>query len=152
MSRSIVTKGTDETEMLGARLAASLKRGYIVALTGPLGSGKTVFAKGLARGLGVRGADRVNSPSFVILKEYNGRLPLYHFDVYRFDRASELSSVGFREYFYGDGICVIEWADKIREFLPDEYLKVNITILGPDSRRFLFSSRGPEYEKVVKKL
>ena len=122
----VISKSVDETIALGVKLAKRLKKGDCVALIGDLGAGKTVFAKGIAKGLGVRNARYVNSPTFVIIKEYEGRFPLYHFDLYRLSRHSGFDDMNYEEYFYGDGVTVIEWADKIRELLPDRYWEVSL--------------------------
>lgn len=129
-----ISKSVEETIELGAKLAKGLKRGDCVALIGELGAGKTVFAKGVAKGLGVRGARYVNSPTFVIIKEYEGRLPLYHFDLYRLDGHSGFDEMNYEEYFYGDGVTVIEWADKIRELLPDRYWEVSLKAVDEKQR------------------
>ena len=121
-----ISKSVEETMGLGEIFAGGLKRGDCVALVGDLGAGKTVFTKGIAKGLGVKNARYVNSPTFVIIKEYDGKFPLYHFDLYRLDGHSGLDDMNWEEYFYGDGVTVIEWADKIRELLPDSYWEVNL--------------------------
>jgi len=116
-------------------LARSLNKGDIVALIGDLGAGKTVFTKGIAAGLGVKNAKYVNSPTFVIIKEYKGKAPLYHFDLYRLNAASFLDATSFDEYFYGGGVCVIEWADKIRPLLPQRHIEVRLTVTGEGKRK-----------------
>lgn len=131
----IISKTREETVRIGARLAKRLKAGDVVALVGELGSGKTVFTKGIAQGLGVRKAQYVNSPSFVIIKEYKGHMPLYHFDLYRLDKPHSLDTINFDEYFYGDGVTVIEWADKIRGLLPPGYTEVRLSAAGGNKRK-----------------
>lgn len=108
MDKSYVSNSAEETFDLGRELAISLKIGDIVALYGGLGAGKTVFAKGIASGLGI--ADEITSPTYTLLKEYRGRLTLYHFDLYRIEEKEELFHIGFFDYLGGDGVCVIEWA------------------------------------------
>lgn len=120
---------------LGAKLAKRLKKGAFVALTGELGTGKTIFTKGIAKGLGVRGYKYVNSPSFVIIKEYKGKIPLYHFDIYRFESSNDLNSVGYEDYFYGKGVTVVEWADKIRDILPKKRIEVQFKHGGEKKRK-----------------
>lgn len=132
--RTYITKSREETVKLGAKIAKDFKKGDVIALIGELGSGKTTLVKGIAKGLGVKNSRHVNSPSFVIIKEYQGKISLYHFDVFRLDSASDLDSVGYEEYFYGDGICVVEWADKIRKLLPKKHLEIKIKILGDSIR------------------
>lgn len=130
-----ISKSAEETIAIGAKFASMLKRGDCVALIGDLGAGKTIFTKGVARGLGVKNARYVNSPTFVIIKEYKGRLPLYHFDLYRLDSHSCFDDMNYEEYFYGDGVTVIEWADKIRDILPKKYIEVKLTVVGENKRR-----------------
>jgi tRNA threonylcarbamoyladenosine biosynthesis protein TsaE len=137
----MVSRSVEETVRAGARLARRLKKGDVVALIGELGSGKTVFAKGIAKGLGVKEARYVNSPTFVIIKEYAGRMPLYHFDMYRLDRAHSLDSLGLEEYFYGDGVTVIEWADKIRTLLPRNRIEVRFSVAGERERRIVIRNK-----------
>ena len=120
--RKLILKNEDETRAFGLELGASLRKGDIVALIGDLGTGKTALTKYIAEGLGIR--ETITSPTFTIVQEYRqGRLPLYHFDVYRIGDPEEMYELGYEEYFYGDGVCVIEWADLIEELLP-EYTKV----------------------------
>ena len=120
--RKLILKNEEETRAFGLELGASLRKGDIVALIGDLGTGKTALTKYIAEGLGIR--ETITSPTFTIVQEYRqGRLPLYHFDVYRIGEPEEMYELGYEEYFYGDGVCVIEWADLIEELLP-EYTKV----------------------------
>ena len=129
-----ISKSVEETMEIGAKFAKGLKRGDCVALIGDIGAGKTVFTKGIAKALGVKNARYVNSPTFVIIKEYEGRLPLYHFDLYRLDGHSDFDDMNYEEYFYGDGVTVIEWADKIRGLLPDRCWEVNLRVVGDNER------------------
>lgn len=120
--RKLILKNEEETRAFGLELGASLRKGDIVALIGDLGTGKTALTKYIAEGLGIR--ETITSPTFTIVQEYRqGRPPLYHFDVYRIGDPEEMYELGYEEYFYGDGVCVIEWADLIEELLP-EYTKV----------------------------
>ena len=130
-----ISKSIEDTIGIGQRLAKGLRAGDVVALMGDLGAGKTVLTKGIAKGLGVKNVRYVNSPTFVIIKEYKGRLPLYHFDIYRLNRSSMLDSESYREYFYGDGVTVIEWADKIRSILPKKHIEVKLSVIGEDKRK-----------------
>ena len=114
-----------ETFELGKRLGAEAKPGQVYCLDGDLGVGKTVFTQGFARGLGITGP--VNSPTFTIVQQYEeGRLPLYHFDVYRIGDVEEMDEIGYEDYFYGDGVCLIEWANLIEEILPEKYTEIRI--------------------------
>lgn len=119
------TNSAKETFDLAAGIAGTAKAGDIFLLNGDLGTGKTVFAQGFAKGLGIE--DYVNSPTFTIMKEYDdGRLPLYHFDVYRIGSPEEMYDLDYEEYLYGEGVCLIEWAELIEELLPDEVVKITI--------------------------
>lgn len=119
------TNKYEETFELGRRLAADAKPGTVICLNGELGTGKTVFTQGFAEGLGVDGP--VNSPTFTIVQEYHtGRLPFYHFDVYRIGDISELEDIGCEEYLYGDGVCLIEWASMVSDIIPEDAVQVTI--------------------------
>lgn len=114
-----------DTFELGRKIGEKAGPGQIYTLDGDLGVGKTVFTKGLAWGLGIR--EPVNSPTFTIVQEYrDGRLPLYHFDVYRIEDPEEMEEIGYDDYFFGNGVCMIEWADRIRELLPEQVISVEI--------------------------
>ena len=114
-----------ETKQLGERIGQAARPGTVIALIGDLGTGKTTLTKSIARGLGV--TETVTSPTFNIIREYkSGRIPLYHFDVYRIADPDEMFELGYEEYFYGDGICVVEWADIIEELLPNDAVIIHI--------------------------
>lgn len=116
--KTVQIKNEKQTEEFGIRVAESLKAGDVLALIGDLGTGKTALTSYIAKGLGI--TRRVNSPTFTIVKEYtDGRLPMYHFDVYRVSDPDELFNIGIDEYFFGEGVCIIEWADLIEEILPE---------------------------------
>lgn len=124
-----------ETRALGRSLAERLGAGDVVALYGDLGAGKTVLTKGIGAGLGID-PESVNSPSFTILNEYvPGTLPLYHFDAYRIERVEEFFDLGYEEYFYGDGVCVVEWAEKVERLLPPDALRIRMEHEEGDRRR-----------------
>ncbi|MFA6142872.1 MAG: tRNA (adenosine(37)-N6)-threonylcarbamoyltransferase complex ATPase subunit type 1 TsaE [Candidatus Omnitrophota bacterium] len=137
----IISNSVEETKRIGEKLAKKLKKGDCVALVGDLGAGKTIFTKGIAEGLGVKNARYVNSPTFVIIKEYKGRLPLYHFDLYRLSSSSLIDAENFEEYFYGEGVTVIEWADKVRRLLPKRYFEINLKVTGEERREIKISKR-----------
>ena len=125
--RNMVYESLSEKDTfdLGKKLGADAKPGQIVCIDGDLGVGKTVFTKGFAEGLGV--GDDVVSPTFTIIQEYtDGRLPMYHFDVYRIGHPDEMYDIGYEEYFYGDGVCLVEWSSRIEELLPEESIHINI--------------------------
>ena len=114
-----------DTYELGEKIGQMAKPGMVISLTGDLGVGKTVFTQGLAKGLGIE--EPVNSPTFTIVQVHEkGRLPLYHFDVYRIGDIEEMDEIGYEDYFYGEGVCLIEWADLIREILPEQMCRVTI--------------------------
>ena len=119
------TYSAEETFRLGEMTGGKLKPGTVVCLDGDLGVGKTVFVKGVAKGLGIK--EPVVSPTFTILQEYReGRIPLYHFDVYRIEDPEEMYEIGFDDFLYGDGVCLIEWAKRVTELLPDGVLRITI--------------------------
>jgi len=128
----------DENELreYGHTLAYRLEAGDVIALTGELGAGKTTLTKAIAEGLGV--TDTVTSPTFTLINEYySGRLPLFHFDVYRLTDASELETLGYEEYFFGKGVTVIEWADLVSDYIPDTAIKIKIERGNSDDDRVL---------------
>lgn len=121
----IHVKNEEESRLIGMELADKLTSGSVVALSGDLGTGKTTFTKAIAKGLGIK--EMITSPTFTIIQEYEGgRLPLYHFDVYRLDSSDELYELGYEEYFYGEGVCVVEWSDRIEDFLPENAIRIKI--------------------------
>ena len=126
MSRQVYESwSAKDTLQLGSRLGKLCKAGDVILLNGDLGVGKTVFSKGLGRGLGI--IEPISSPTFTILQVYEeGRIPLYHFDVYRISDLEEMEEIGYEDYFYGGGVCLIEWAEQIREILPDRTVEITI--------------------------
>jgi tRNA threonylcarbamoyladenosine biosynthesis protein TsaE len=128
----LTTTSAEETEAAGERLAATLRRGDVVALVGELGAGKTCFIRGLVRGLGA--ATRATSPTFVLINEYRGRVPIYHVDAYRTQNLVELLDIGVAELLGGDGVAVVEWADKLLPLLPSGTIEVKITGVGDEPR------------------
>lgn len=119
------TFSPEETYEIGKRFGQQAKPGQVLALTGDLGVGKTLFTQGLAKGLGIDGP--VSSPTFTIVQEYeSGRIPFYHFDVYRIADPEEMDEIGFDDYVYGEGICLIEWAELIEEILPENCIRITI--------------------------
>lgn len=125
MSEEIIeSAGEADTLTLGERLGRSASPGDIYLLDGDLGVGKTVFAKGFARGLDIK--DTIVSPTFTIVHEYDGRLRLFHFDVYRIGDPDEMYDIGFDEYLYGDGVCLIEWPERVAELIPDTAVRISI--------------------------
>ena len=149
MKNTIYSDAEAKTLVFGKKLGKLLTKGDSIALNGNLGAGKTVFTKGIASGLGVKKVEYVNSPSFVLLKEHKGSKNLYHFDLYRLNDLDEIEYIGIEEYLDGDGVVVIEWAEKMKELLPREYLKINITILKNNKRKFDFLPKGKRYVDIV---
>lgn len=123
--KRLITRNENETRELGLKLAEKLKAGDVVAMTGELGTGKTALTGYIAEGLGIK--KTISSPTFTIVKEYHeGRLPMYHFDVYRVSDPEELFEIGYEEYFYGNGVSVVEWANLVEELLPENAVRINI--------------------------
>jgi tRNA threonylcarbamoyladenosine biosynthesis protein TsaE len=140
------------TEALGRRLGQLLFPGAVIALVGPLGAGKTHLVRAIAEGLDVDDPRLVNSPTFVLIQEYEARLPIYHFDAYRLNSPRDFFDLGAQEYFPGDGVCVVEWADKVRDCLPAEHLWIEIVVTGSNSRRFLATGHGAKYQELVQTI
>ena len=137
----ITTHSAEETRALGAKLAAQLRRGDVVLLRGDLGAGKSEFARGVARGLGIQGP--VPSPSFTILNMYDeGRIPLYHFDWYRIHDPDEIGEMGFEEQIGGDGIALIEWSEQAPDYVPDRALKISIHTVDESTREITVEPLG----------
>jgi len=134
-----ISHSEEETQRIGKEISKRLKNGDVVGLYGELGSGKTVFAKGIAEGL--KAKVQVKSPSFTIVNEYRGEYTIYHIDLYRIDREDDFLKLGFDDYFYTNGICVIEWADKISDYLPPKGFDVYINILDKTTREIKVLSR-----------
>ena len=125
MSKVFETHSAQETFALGREIGENAKAGQVYSLIGDLGVGKTVFTQGLAEGLGI--TEPVNSPTFTIMQVYEeGRLPFYHFDVYRIGDVSEMDEIGYEEFFYGEGVCLIEWANLIEKILPEDCIRITI--------------------------
>ena len=122
------TENPEETQTLGEKLGKTLKQGDIIALVGDLGTGKTCLTQGIARGVGIAPDEVVNSPSYILINEYNGAIPIYHIDLYRLEDGNEIAELGLSEYMEGDGICIIEWAERMAESLPDTCIKIYITL------------------------
>lgn len=145
------TNSPSETKALAQRLAKLCKGGEIICLSGDLGAGKTTFVKGLARGLSID-EKKVNSPTFVIMNVYDGRLPLYHFDFYRLESHEDIGRIGYDEFLYGKGVAVIEWAERFGRLMPPEHLKIELTDLGDNSRSVRMTPSGKFYEQLSESL
>lgn len=144
MEYKVTTKNEDETIELAQNLESEKFPNMVICLRGDLGSGKTIFTKGIADALGVK--DTITSPTFNIIKEYDGELPLYHMDVYRLD--GKVDGLGLEEYYKKGGVVVIEWADMIEDYLPDERLDINIKVVDEDVRVFKIVPHGSKYEEI----
>jgi tRNA threonylcarbamoyladenosine biosynthesis protein TsaE len=119
------TNSSEETEAIGKKLGEAAKAGQIYTLDGELGVGKTILTKGFAKGLGI--SEAISSPTFTIIQEYEeGRMPFYHFDVYRIGDVEEMEEIGYEEYFFGEGVCMIEWGSLIEEILPENTIRIRI--------------------------
>jgi tRNA threonylcarbamoyladenosine biosynthesis protein TsaE len=140
--RRISTRSPAETRRLAATLGRLARPGDVIALVGELGAGKTTFVTGLAEGLEVPRETRVQSPTFTLVNEYQGRLPLYHIDLYRIADAEELDELGLHEYLGGVGLCAVEWFDRFAEVAPPSYLEVRLELKGERGRRLTATPRG----------
>lgn len=147
----VKSNSSQQTRRLGYLLGKKLWPGAIVALTGELGSGKTTFSQGLLKGLGVRDKYLI-SPSFILIKEYMGRIPAYHLDLFRVKSIKELNNLGLEEYFFGLGVMIIEWAEKIKPLLPKEFLEIKFKFTStpgdPGEREIIFSPCGFKYSQL----
>lgn len=153
MTKTFKTHSAGETRALAARLGVRLGAGDVVCLIGDLGAGKTTWTQGLALGLDLPAGEPVNSPTFTLMTEHmGGRVPLYHFDVYRLADSSGLYDLGFDEYLDGDGVVVIEWADRIADALPPDRLDLHLTTEGPDARRIVMTAHGARLENLLATL
>ncbi len=150
-SHSFISHSEEETCVLGQAIGQSLTAGIVVGLCGQLGAGKTRLVKAIAESMGVR-KKTVNSPTFVLIQEYDGTIPLYHFDTYRLNDTDEFLELGADELMYGDGVCLIEWADRVEEVLPADHLRINIEITGENSREFHLNSNGKKSQTVLNKI
>ncbi len=149
-AESLVSTSAGESRELGRALGRVLEAGDLVALYGDLGSGKTVLAQGISVGLGFDGY--VSSPSFIVVNEYAGRVPILHIDLYRIHDTAEIEDLGYRELFFGEGVAIIEWAERAKEFLPDERLDIHISIDAPDRRTMVLYARGDRHARVKSTL
>ena len=147
----IYLNNLQDTIEFGGKLGTLLKTSDVICLNGDLGAGKTTLSKSIGEGLGV--IEYITSPTFTLINEYQGRLPLYHFDVYRLNTYEELEDLGVEDYFYGNGVCLIEWAEKISEDLPDERLEIWITRGELDKERTIeLKAFGDRYKTLIKEL
>jgi len=146
----LITSSPEETQQFGARLGKLAQPGDIFLLVGKLGAGKTCLTQGIARGLGI--AEYAASPSFVVVRELHGRLPLYHMDFYRLENLEEIADLGLDDYFYGKGVSVVEWAEKGLSLLPPEHLLIEMSYISDTGRRLKLKARGKRYRELVAEL
>jgi tRNA threonylcarbamoyladenosine biosynthesis protein TsaE len=137
-----------DTDRLGRALADALIPGTTISLVGNLGAGKTRLTAAVAAGLGIA-PDEVTSPTFLLIQEHAGRLPLYHFDAYRLKNLDEFHDLGPDDYFYSDGVSLVEWGDRVQQALPDDCLRVKIEIVSPTARRFRFEATGNSSRNIL---
>lgn len=135
------THSAEETEALGKRLGTLLPRNAIVCFYGELGAGKTTFIKGMASGVTSCNPDNVNSPTYVYLNVYEGKVPLYHFDLYRLPGSQQFLEMGFDDYFSADGVCCIEWSEKLQDILPAQHISIHLVHAGQTSRRIMIQGK-----------
>jgi len=141
--KTFTTQSSGETEALAVRFAKKLKPGNVILLEGDLGSGKTTFVKGLAEGLGVRRGESVSSPTFVIMRIYKGKIPVYHFDLYRLESEAELEAIGFDEFVNDpSAVCCIEWPERAGRLIPPDALKVQLKVIGESERTICLPEGG----------
>ncbi len=151
-THTITSSQVDDTLAIGSRLGAAAQPNDVIALTGPLGAGKTYLAKGIAAGLQVNDTQVVNSPTFVLVNEYRGRLHMYHVDSYRLADSAELAALGFEDMCDAGGLVVVEWADKIQDLLPADSLSIELTPTGKHSRQLRLTPGGPHSKKLLTEL
>ena len=148
MEYKITTRSEEDTIEIAQNLENEKFSNMIICLNGDLGSGKTLFTKGFAESLGIK--EPITSPTFTIIKEYDAKLPLYHMDVYRLD--GNVDGIGIEEYFNKDGIVIIEWADTIRDILPNERLDINFKVVNDSTRNLTIKPHGEKYEEICEVL
>lgn len=149
---SVVSRSAAETRSWGKKLGRLLRGGEVVGLTGELGAGKTCFVRGLAEGLEVSKEAWIRSPSFTLINEYDGRLPIYHIDLYRIGNSREMEELNLREYFFSGGVSVVEWFEHLPAGEVEEYLRVEFTHVNTRTRRLAFIAHGNCHEEIVRGL
>ena len=145
----IITHSPEETKALGQKIGQQLEPGAVIALTGELGSGKTVLVQGLAAGLEVPADYYITSPTFTFINEYPGRHPFYHADLYRIENRDDLDEIGLFEIIHGEGITAIEWADRLQEDISAEYLDIHLEIVDDETRKFFIDTYGLEANNLI---
>jgi tRNA threonylcarbamoyladenosine biosynthesis protein TsaE len=148
----LISESPEQSLYWGKLLGMLLKEGDVVALVGELGAGKTTLTQGIADGLGVGKECYITSPTFTIINEYKGRVPVYHLDFYRIDSPSEIENLGLEEYLQGKGVAIVEWAEKIETFLPREYLMIMLDYVDYSVRKMGMRGIGTRYAEIVKSI
>ncbi len=148
----VLSRGPEQTLNLGRVFGEILREGDMVALIGELGAGKTVMVKGIAQGLGVENEQEVTSPSFVLVNEYEGRIPIYHIDLYRLQDLHEVENLGWEEILYGPGVALVEWAEKVLPLLPEERIEIRFQWVSSGERRIFFAGKGPSSKERIQSL
>ena len=143
----LTSHSPEETQRFGKELGHLARAGDVILLVGNLGAGKTCLTQGIAWGLNIDGYAR--SPSFVVVNEYRGRLPMYHIDLYRLDNIAEIIDLGLDDYLYGQGLCVVEWADKALDLMPPQNLLIKIDLLGENERKLELTPHGQQYVEML---
>ncbi len=151
-AHTITSTSVEDTFAIGSRLGSVAQPNDVIALTGPLGAGKTHLAKGIAAGLQVNDPRVVNSPTFVLVNEYRGRLHMYHVDAYRLAGSAELAALGFEDMCGAGGLVVVEWADKIQNLLPADSLSIELAATGENSRQLRLTPGGPHSKQLLTEL
>ncbi|MBI2858413.1 MAG: tRNA (adenosine(37)-N6)-threonylcarbamoyltransferase complex ATPase subunit type 1 TsaE [Chloroflexi bacterium] len=146
----LITRCAEDTQTLGVAIGSRAESGDVFLLTGELGAGKTCLTQGIARGLGV--ADNAASPSFVIVREYRGRLPLFHIDLYRLEKTEEIADLGLEDYFYREGVSVVEWAERARGLVPENHLAITIRLAAEHQRHIVLRAGGSRYLSLLSAL
>lgn len=146
----IITRDPEETQRIGEMIGAHAKPGDILLLVGELGAGKTCLAQGVLWGLGSE--EYARSPTFVLVSEYEGRLPMYHMDLYRLDKIEDIIDLGLDEYLFGDGVCVVEWAQKAPEAFPEQHVVIRIEYIDDTTRRLKLTASDARYQEMIESV
>jgi tRNA threonylcarbamoyladenosine biosynthesis protein TsaE len=152
IKEEFLTNSPEETEALGRHLGALLGPGAFLALRGDLGGGKTCFTRGVVQAVAPESAHLVASPTFAVMNHYPGRLPVYHFDFYRMAGEDDIADLGFAEYLHGEGVCIVEWSERLESLLPADHLRITFDYAGDERRRITLEARGPGPEILLSSL